>query len=54
MTFSSCGKIGEWDTVSGVGGNVGEKLVGHILKLLGFFLEDCVSEMCLICRECLS
>ena len=35
--FSLCSKNGEWDTVSGVGTNVGEKLVGKISKISGFF-----------------
>ena len=37
LTFSLWGKNGEWDTVSGVGTNVGEKLVGKISKISGFF-----------------
>ena len=45
LTFSLCGKIGKWDTVSGVGTNVGEKLVGKISKISGFFSENFVSEM---------
>ena len=34
--FSLWGKNGKWDTVSGVGTNVGEKLVGKISKISGF------------------
>ena len=45
LTFSLWGKIGKWDTVSGVGTNVGEKLVGKISKISGFFSEYFVSEM---------
>ena len=45
LTFSLCGKNGEWDTASGVGTNVGEKLVGKISKISGFFSEKNVSEM---------
>ena len=44
-TVSLCGEIGKWDTVSGVGTNVGEKLVGKISKISGFFSENFVSEM---------
>ena len=35
--FSLCGKIGKWDTVSGVGTNVGEKLVGKFVENIGIF-----------------
>ena len=35
--FSLCGKNEEWDTASGVDTNVGEKLVGKISKISGFF-----------------
>ncbi len=38
LTFSLCGKNGEWDTASGVGTNVGEKLVGKIVENIGIFL----------------
>ena len=45
LTFSLWVKNGEWDTVSGVGTNVGQKLVGKISKISGFFSENFVAGM---------
>ncbi len=45
LTFSLWGENGEWDTVSGVGTNVGEKLVGKISKISGFFSDNFVAGM---------
>ncbi len=48
LTFSLWGKNGEWDTVSGVGTNVGEKLdflLQEKLKISGCFSENCIAGM---------
>ena len=45
LTFSLWGKIGKWDTVSGVGTNVGEKVGRKNLENIGFFSENFVSGM---------
>ncbi len=45
LTFSLWGKNGEWDTVSGVGTNVGEKLVGKFVENIGIFSENFVAGM---------
>ena len=39
LTFSLCGKIGKWDTVSGVGTNVGEKVDRKNLENIGTFFR---------------
>ncbi len=53
--FSLCGKIWEWDTVSGVGENLGEQLVGESQKYRFFCSpENCVYKMCLKRRGGLS